>query len=192
MTEQRMSARLTTLARKRGRLPALVTAALVAALILVQSFLASLVGWVINLLYVWASFGVAAFDEFIGWEPSQIVEPFLSVTLPFAIGVFVSLWLIAPLAEQLTLPFVFTRGLLASAAGALLVFVVSLVISVVTQIGYGFDIRGFGHAVIMDIGTTANVFIFTTPIVLFAAVLLWLWLRAHPREYEVSGLIDEV
>ena len=187
-----MSATLTRLARTRGRLPALVTAALIAVLILVQSVLASLAGWIGSTLYQRVSFGSEAFADLIGPQFTQVLEQFARVTLPFAIGVFVSLWLIAPLAEQLTLRFVITRGLLASAAGAVLVFAVSLFVDVVTMVRYVFDIRGFAHSGVIAVGTAIDVLIFTTPIVILGAVLLWLWLRDHPREYEVSGLIDEV
>jgi hypothetical protein len=191
MAQQRMSATLTRLARKRGRLPALVTAALIAALILVQGLLASVAAWIFGGLYERVSFGAAAF-EFHAWQPGYVIEPFLTVTLPFAIGVFLSLWLIAPLAAELTVAFVVTRGLLASAVGALLVLVVNFVIDLVRLVGFGFDIRGFAHAVITEVGQAVDVFIYTTPIVLLGAVLLWLWLRAHPRDYEVAGLIDEL
>ena len=192
MAEQRMSATLTRLARTRGRLPALVTAALIAIAILVQSILGSLAGWASSFFYQLVSFGSAGFSDVVGPQFTQVIEQFTRVTLPFAVGVFVSLWLIAPLAGQLTLRFVITRGLLASAAGAVLVFVVSLVVDVVTMAFYVFDIRGFAHSGVIAISTAINVFIYTTPIVILGAVLLWLWLRDHPREYEVSGLIDEV
>jgi len=191
MAEQRMSAKLTTLARKRGRLPALITAALIAVLILAQSLLASVIGWIGSTFYQRVSFGAAAFDDVPGWQP-YVFDAFLKVTLPLAIGVFVSLWLIAPLAAELTVRFVITRGLLASAAGTVLVLVVAIVVDFITMLGFGFDIRGFAHSVIVAIGTAVDVFIYTTPIVALAAVLLWLWLREHPREYEVSGLIDEL
>jgi hypothetical protein len=192
MAEQRMSARMTHLARKRGRLPALVTAGLIAALLLVQSVLGALFGWVGSTLYQGVSFGAAGFSELVGPQFTQVGDHFARVTVPFAIGVFVSLWLIAPLAEQLTLPFVITRGLLASAAGAVLVFVVSLFIDAVSMIRYVFDIRGLGHSGVIAVGTAIDVVIYTTPIVILGAVLLWLWLREHPRDYEVSGLIDEL
>ncbi len=191
MAEQRMSARLTTLARKRGRLPALITAALVAGLILVQAVVSSLAAWIGGAFYQRVSFGAVAFDDFSPWQP-YLLDSFVKVTLPFAVGVFLSLWLIAPLAGELRVRFVITRGLLASAAGSVLVLVVNVVVEFVTMLGFGFDIRGLAHTGITAIGTAVNVFVYTTPIVVLAAVLLWLWLREHPREYEVSGLIDEL
>jgi MFS family permease len=192
MAEQRMSARLTHLARTRGRLPALITAALIAALILAQSIVSSLVGWLTSVLYQRVSFGAAAFDDLVGPQGDQVMQQFVRVTVPFALGVFVSLWLIAPLAGQLGVRFVITRGLLASAAGGVLVFVVSLFIDLLTMARYVFDIQGAAHSLVIAFSTAINVIIFTTPIVILGAVLLWLWLREHPREYEVSGLIDEL
>ncbi len=85
-----------------------------------------------------------------------------------------------------------TRALLASAAGALLALVVNLFIDFVTMLPFGFDIRGFAHSVIIAISQAIDVFIYTAPIVVLACLLLWLWLKAHPREYEVTGLVDEL
>lgn len=192
MAEPRMSAALTRLARTRGRVPALVAAAVVAAVILVQSLLGSVFGWAVSFLYQLVSFGRAGFSDVVGPQFFGTAEQFAKVTLPFAVGVFVSLWLIAPLAAQLGVRFVITRGLLASAAGGVLVLVVGLFVDLVVYLGAGFSIRGYAHSVIIDIGTAVNVVIYTTPIVLLAAVLLWLWLRANPRDYEVSGIIDEL
>ena len=191
MAEPRMSATLTRLARTRGRLPALVTATIIAAVIVAQSLLGSIAGWIISSLYERVSFGSSGF-EFMPWQALQILDPLWRVTLPYALGVFLSLWLIAPLAEQLTVRYVITRGLLASAAGGVVVLLVSVVTTFATMVTYVFDIRGLAHGLIVSLGTAVNVVIYTTPIVLLGAVLLWLWLRAHPREYEVSGLIDEL
>lgn len=177
MAKQRMSAQLTRLARKRGRLPALVSATLIAAFIVMQTVLSSLAAWLVGGMNERVSFST---------------EPFLTLTLPFAVGVFLSLWLIAPLAAELTVAFVITRGLLASAAGTVLALLVSIVVDLVTLVGLGFSGRGFAHSVIVDLGRACELFIFTTPVVLLAAVLLLLWLREHPRDYEVAGLIDEL
>ena len=186
-----MSATITRLAKKRGRVPALVTAAGMAALLLLQGVLSSLAGWISAQLYARVSFGAESFDP-SPWSFGSLLDPFLQSTLPFAIGVFISLWLIAPIAAELTLPFVITRTLLASAAGALLVLIVAVVVDLVAFLRLGFDIHGFAHSVIVAISQGVGIFITTTPVVVLAGVLLWLWLRDHPREYAVSGLIDEI
>ena len=171
MTDGRMSRTLVSLARRRGRLPALVAALGVAAVLLAQRVLTLLL--VLPLLS--------------GFSPSDIVD-YLSQALPFALGVFLGLWLIAPLADELTLPFVFTRGALATAAGAILVIIAQLVIALVAALDGG-DLR---RDALLSLVTGASAFVSHLILVLFASVLLWLWLRAHPRDYAVSGLIDEV
>lgn len=191
MPDQRMSAKITRLAKKRGRLPALVAALGLALLVLVQSLLLSLVAWIGGALYERVSFGAASF-EWGPWSFGYFSESLLKTTLPFVVGVFVCLWLVAPIAADLTLRFVLTRALLASAFGAIVVLIVSVVVDFVRMLGFGFDIRGFAHSVILAISHAIEVFITMTPLVMFAAVLLWLWLREHPRDYEVLGLIDEV
>lgn len=171
-----MSRTLVSLARRRGRLPALV-AALGIAVVLV-------LGRTLNELVVW----IAGPD----FDPSRVID-YLPEALPFALGVFLGLWLIAPLADELTLPFVFTRGALATAAGAILVIVAGLVIAVVAAVDEGtFDGRGFVRDATLAALSGLSSFVNYLIPVLFASVLLWLWLRAHPRDYAVSGLIDEV
>jgi hypothetical protein len=191
MAEQRMSAQLTRLAKKRGRLPALVAALGLALLLLLQSLLTSLSAWIGGALYARVSFGAESF-ELGQWQVNYFIDPVLKSTLPFALGVFISLWLIAPLAAELTLRFVLTRALLAATAGALLVTLVSVVVDFVSMLKFGFDVRGLAHSGILAISQGVNAFIYTTPVVMFAGVLLWFWLKEHPREYEVTGLIDEL
>ena len=167
-----MSRTLVSLARRRGRLPALVAALGVAAALVVMRLLNSV----------------------LAAEPlGDAVVEFLPVALPFALGVFLGLWRIAPLAGELTMPFVFTRGGLATAAGAILVILAHLVITAVEALdGGGLDARELAQGAVADVLAGAGSFVnFLIP-VLFASVLLWLWLREHPRDYAVSGLIDEV
>ena len=179
MTDGRMSRTLISLARRRGRLPALVAALGIAVVLLIVRVLNELVSF-------------AAIGGDLGFDGAQIVD-YLPYALPFALGVFLGLWLIAPLADELTLPFVFTRGGLATAAGAILVIVAQLVIAVVDAVSPGpFDGEQLAGDAVLGVLTGVSSFINHLILVLFASVLLWLWLRAHPRDYAVSGLIDEV
>lgn len=174
-----MSRTIVSLARRRGRLPALVAALGVAAVLVLVRTLNELV-----------SFAAQGGDD--GFDGNQIAD-YLPLALPFALGVFLGLWLIAPLADELTLPFVFTRGALATAAGAILVIVAHLVIAVVAAVSPGpFDGRALADDAVLSVLTGVSSFVNHLVLVLFASVLLWLWLRAHPRDYAVSGLIDEV
>lgn len=174
-----MSRTLLSLARRRGRLPALVAALGIAAVLLIGRALTELLSF-------------AAKGGSDGFDGSQIAT-YLPHSLPFALGVFLALWLIAPLADELTLPFVFTRGALATAAGAILVIVAEFVIAVVAAVSPGpFDGRALANDTLLALLAGASAFVSHLILVLFASMLLWLWLRAHPRDYAVSGLIDEV
>ena len=110
-----------------------------------------------------------------------------------------ALWLIAPLAGELTLRFVLTRGALAAAAGSVLVILVGVVVALLEGVGSavqsgigGGALPGVLDRSILALSTGVGAFVIEIVAVLFASVLLWLWLREHPRSYEVSGLIDEV
>jgi len=204
MPEQRMSAQITKLAKKRGRLPALVTALGVAVLLVVQQLLDSLVNWLL-------ASGVAALDDSpdsgfsnvsITYEFDPRTDLLFLYVLPMVLGVFLALWLLAPISHELDLRFTLTRAALASAAGSLLILLVGTVVALLTFLGV--DINGvqvidggmngtlLAQGCLLALAHAAQAFIFKTPVVMLAGVLLWLWLREHPREYDVSGLIDEV
>jgi hypothetical protein len=199
MPEQRMSAQLTRLAKKRGRLPALVTALGLLALMAAQEFLASFVNYLGSLGYIGvdqaqpenSGLHDITIDNSYQFTPS--IDTVLHYLLPFALGVFVALWLLAPISDELTARFVITRAGLAALAASLLVILVNLVLGLVWSVGAGgFDSTFFLHSVVESLTSGLLGFIFKTPLVMFAGVLLWLWLRDHPREYAVAGLIDEL
>lgn len=191
-----MSRTLVSLARRRGRLPALVAALGIALLLVALRTVNELLSWVavstVAPVQATAPVGVYELGTQSGFDWARVVD-YLPQALPFALGVFLGLWLIAPLADELTLPFVFTRGALATAAGAILVILAEFVIAVVDAIGGGgFGGAAFARDAALAALTGVSGFVNYLIPVLFASVLLWLWLRAHPRDYAVSGLIDEV
>jgi hypothetical protein len=197
MPEQRMSAQLTKLAKKRGRLPALVTALGLLMLLSVQSFLSSVVNYFGSLGYI----GIdrarpensGPYDVGTIYQFAPSLDELLHYLIPFALGVFVALWLLAPISDELTLRFVITRAGLAALTGSLLVIAVNLVLGLVWSLSSaGFDSTVFLQSLVEAMTTGLSTFIFQTPLVMFAGVLLWLWLRDHPREYAVAGLIDEL
>ena len=194
-----MSRTLVSLARRRGRLPALVAALCIAAVLMLVRLVNELVAWMAasavaasQPVSLGAGDGLYELQPTAGFDASRLLD-YLPQALPFALGVFLGLWLIAPLADELTLPFVFTRGALATAAGAVLVVVAQVVIALVVAVEEGV-LNGQGFVRDVSLGALAGLssFVNYLLIVLFASVLLWLWLRAHPRDYAVSGLIDEL
>ena len=148
----------------------------------------------------------------LGQSNSQDVLPALFPTylwglvlgvLPFVVGVFLSLWLLAPVAAELHIAHVITRSLLAVAAGGLIVFLVQLLGSLFrsfdSSAGQVFGwAAGFFTTVssneqwAFSIYTALSTAISLIPLTVLAGVLLWVWLQAHPAKHPVSGLIDEV
>lgn len=203
-----MSATITRLATKRGRVPALVTAVGVLAVLLAQDVLSSLVGY----FQASSSLSLQAaqaesnglYDLNVGFSPWPTLEGILRFVLPFALGVFLSLWVIAPVSHELTPRFVLTRAGLATLAGAVLVIIANVLFAVFGAFsptgslsGNSFPTPGFDgsylvQGMIAALAAGLNAVISKAPLVLLAGVLLWLWLRDHPREYAVSGLIDEI
>lgn len=207
MPEQRMSAQLARLAKKRGRLPALVTALGLALLLAAQRLLVSLFGW-------FEASGVVAIQgpnenaAASGLYELNAAPPFdpdllglLYFAFPLALGVFLALWLLAPISHELTVRFVLTRAALAAACAGLVHLVFGIAIALLAW--FGADVNAFAPFAAWDGAMLLqNVFrslmgaiqtlIWITPLVMFACVLLWLWLRDHPRDYAVAGIIDEV
>ena len=208
MAEQRMSTRLTKLAQKRGRLPALVTALALGGLLAVQQFVTGVVAFLTYLVYAASApaetgGGLEQLTT-AGFQFQPTLDQLLFLILPFALGVFIALWLIAPISDELTLPFVLTRAGLAAASAAVVVIVFTAVKGLFDSIGAlspfdaaesapaGVNLAAFGYNALNAVTGGINIFVFSGPAVLLAGVMLWLWLRAHPREYAVAGLVDEL
>ena len=206
MTEQRMSAAITKLAKRRGRLPAFVAALGLAGLLVAQRLLSGLISWLEITGLIAMQGHDASLETGLAGLTVGAFDPSLSdlsfFVLPFALGVYISLWLFAPVSHELDLRFVLTRAGLAAAAGSLVYLVVGLVLALLGWLGIdegvfqSFGLTGDTPALVQGlfraITGAVQTFISLTPAVMFVVVLLWIWLRDHPREYEVSGLIDEV
>ena len=130
---------------------------------------------------------------------------FVLSSLPFVIGVFLSLWLLAPIAAELHIGHVITRSLLAVAVGTAVVFLVHLFGGLLGQISssegmvfgwaaavFGSVVSTFGSALSNAVHNALGLAINLAPLTVLAGVLLWVWLRSHPAKHPVAGLIDEV
>jgi hypothetical protein len=176
--------------RKRGALPAALTALGVGVVLVVTQVLQVLVTW-------------------IGRDPATTLGVFGSLQLnffvsilPVIVGVFLSLWIIAPIAPELRLGHVITRAILAAGIGCALTFLVAVLLSVAVQFGQAVpnafagsitvDARGIFEGIIRSFGSALAQFIGLIPLVVLAGILEWLWLEQHPRQHEVSGLVDDV
>lgn len=126
-------------------------------------------------------------------------------SLPFVIGVFLSLWLLAPVAAELHIGHVITRSLLAVLMGAVVIFLVQFSTGLLGQVSdsqglvfgwasavFGSVVSSFGSALSNAVLSALGTAISMIPLTVLAGVLLWVWLREHPVKHPVAGLIDEV
>ena len=126
----------------------------------------------------------------------------LVMLLLFAGGVFLSLWLIAPILSTLTLKQTLLRGLLATAVGAVLVLLFSLAMNLIGPfsgagplLGNAFpwpSTDGAIQAFTMSLQTGIGALVRQAPVVLLVVVMAWLWLQKHPLEQAVSADTAEV
>jgi hypothetical protein len=118
--------------------------------------------------------------------------------LPFAFGVFLSFWQLAPIAPTLRLAHVVTRATLATAVGGLVLFLVFLIAQVISDLivpAGGGALSAFDH-----LGTDALTAMLRAlaaivgylPAVALSAILLWGWLQRHPLTRPAHGALDEV
>jgi hypothetical protein len=127
----------------------------------------------------------------------------LSASLPFALGVFIAFWQIAPVSPQLRMAHVVTRALLATviatAATFLLAFIVAALL-IFAQTDPGLVVNGGADAVgrnLLDalrsvLPGTLNILIDGLVVVPLAALLLWGWQQSHPPKTAPKGALDEV
>ena len=180
------------LVNRHGAFVAAVTALAVGAAIILEQLLQYFIG----LLSV-LSVGQPPFGSF---PLGQV----LLVAIPFAIGFFASLWIIAPIAEELRLPHVITRAILATGVASTLVFVVLAIVGILSAFSWDgaifgqsfpttrFDGGGAVGALSRALTSALLTLITTLPLGALAGVLLWIWRKDHPPRKPLSGLIDEV
>jgi hypothetical protein len=176
--------------RQHGFLVALASGLVVLAVSLVQNVLNA----VITQLTFLGSSDVPAWQWWAGYATQ-----FATSAVPLAIGVFLSVWFIAPIGPDLHIAHVITRSVLAAAVGGALVFVVSVVtngFSLVTN-GLMGQIRipvVEGDQFLQALGFSASIaggqFVMVTPLVILVGVLLRMWLERHPSEHEIVGIVD--
>lgn len=116
----------------------------------------------------------------------------LGTPLPFAIGVLLAFWQIAPIAPQLRMAHVVTRALLAAVLGAVAAAVIGFGAGIVGGLLQALRLRDVLAAGLEALPAALNVLIQGLVVVPFAALLLWGWLQSHPPRRAPSGALDEV
>jgi len=117
------------------------------------------------------------------------------VAIPFAVGFFVSLWIVAPIAEELRIGHVITRAVLATGIASTVVFVVLALIAIggaVRGLPLGFDGGSAVDGLMRSLQSALGTFVSNLPLSVLAGVLLWVWRKDNPPRKPLSGLIDEV
>lgn len=182
------------LVNRHGAFVSAVTGALVGVALLLMGLLRTLAQVLGNL-----SLGPLGFD--LGSAVLSSIVNTLALAAPFAVGFFLSLWIVAPIAEELRLPHVVTRAVLATGVASTVFFIAWAIIELVRALTVEFpptpglfDVTGPTPLTVI-VGAlidAATTFISALPLGILAGVLLWLWHKDHPPRHPLSGLIDEV
>ena len=186
--------------RKHGALVSAVTALALTAFLIVQKTLAALISWVGILPYLSSEQGSYQLSPF-----GPALWPTVVLAVAFGLGFFVSLWLVAPIAEELRVGHVVTRAVLATGIASTVVFIAYATFGVIgafspsggSLAGYEFPWPTFsGDNAVLALGraleTGLQTFVGMLPLGVLAGVLLWLWRKDHPPKHPLAGYIDEI
>jgi len=166
-------------------------AGIVAAVMVVQTVLGAIVSFFGNLGYGAGNGdmfgGLNAYNPLVG-----TFQQFTTSVLPIAAGVFLAFWLVVPITADLALARVVVRSLVAAAIASAVSLVISVVFALATAVstagplfGNSFPVPDGGSLVFSLVGSIQSVaftFLSTTPLIVLAGVLVWLWVskRASP------------
>lgn len=168
---------VTTEVRTSSRVTAAYAAGLVLAVMVAQQL--------VNAVYSVAVYGSSG--QLGLWLGGLGVE-FLTVRLPFALGVFVSFWLVARIVAEHRMAQVVARSLAAAALGALAVLVATFLAEATARLSgvswFGDSLSGVAqvfarsgnYALAVGASQAVNALIFAAPVVVLAGVCLWFWL----------------
>jgi hypothetical protein len=182
--------------RTRGALVAAITALGVGLTILAGRLLIALVELLepTTSTFGWVAYAPLATDGATSAVPAEatLLSPVglaLATILPFTVGYFVALWVIAPITHELRVGHVITRSILATGVGATLWFVSLGVIATISFVSIGAvgEIAPqLGYALV----SALTALITLLPLGVLGGVLQWVWRTGHPSEHHIEGLID--
>ncbi|CAN5495355.1 hypothetical protein BH10ACT7_BH10ACT7_24500 [soil metagenome] len=190
-----MAVTMKQIVQRHGAFVSAVTAAAVGLVIVVTRILTAL----ITVLGVLPYLDQISSDPW-GWG---LRDAFLT-GIPFALGFFISLWIIAPIAEELRIGHVITRAVLATGVGSSVLFVVLAIMAIAGAFTFGqpmfgnsFQPPGFDTTYVLTglsgaLQGALLAFVGLLPLGVLAGVLLWLWRKDNPPKKPLAGLIDEV
>ncbi|HEX7834125.1 MAG TPA: hypothetical protein VF479_01510 [Pseudolysinimonas sp.] len=133
--------------------------------------------------------------SYLGLYVKGALPTALGASLPFAIGVFLSFWQVAPVSPQLRMAHVVTRSLLAAVIGAFATLVIGFVVAAtvnLTQGGLDGIADGLLDAAHSVLPGALGILIDGLVVVPLAALLLWGRLQSHPPKTAPRGALDDV
>jgi len=122
---------------------------------------------------------------------ASIGEQIAFAGVPFALGVFLTLWLVRPVVARSSVWRVIGGGAIAAVGGGILMFVVQLLLQIVRSPDYNLMGRIPGVSAFYSVGSSLNAIINGMPLVVLAVVLLWLYLRRRANSPAISGTLEE-
>lgn len=188
-----MAVSVKAIVQTRGALIAAIVALGVGVVLVAQQYLQSLITLIATLPYMDP-------PGFYLPSPGAVIVSFL----PLVIGVFLSLWLLAPVAAELRVGHVVARSILAVGVGCTLVFVALGIVAIVGSVSFTGAIFGSsfptpavsGASIASGLGSALAQalirFVEVAPVGVLGGVLAWIWLTRHPAKHPVSGMLDEV
>jgi hypothetical protein len=189
----RMSETITKAMKRPGFIPAFLAGLGVFVALTLIGFLTALFSTLSLVAYA----SVAQDDVGQLWF-AQLVNS-LTGPLPFAVGVFLCFWQVAPIAPVLRLAHVVTRSILSALFGAAVMWIVALALHVVVDISNtpfatpAADVLGkLGPVALQSLFQALAVTTGYLPVAVLAGILLWGWLQRHPPGKAVHGTLDEV
>jgi hypothetical protein len=178
--------------KRPGAVPALLAGVGVFATLLLIGFVQAL------LSTVWGVSQSAGAD-YVGAVWGARLQESLSGLLPFAVGVFLCFWQVAPIAPVLRLAHVVTRSILAALVGGAVIWLVNVLFRLVVDVART-SFTTPAVQVLDELGPDALESLFRAlsatvqflPVTVLAGILLWGWLQRHPLDKPVHGALDEV
>lgn len=178
---------------RRGPYSALVTAGGILAVLLVQALLLLLVNLVKTAAYLAPSGEPGnSVGSWVGDVLAQLVGDSFTAAIPFAAGVFLSLWRLLPITADLRLASAAARAIVAAVVGGLAAVAASVLVAIALGLSgvvpFLGDVAGgivragsdIWLSVLSAVLGSLSALILNIPLVLLAGLLLWGWLRRHP------------
>jgi hypothetical protein len=144
------------------------------------------------------SAGVGSYPEAVAWSWQESFVGLLDTALPLSIGTFLVFGLLLPIRRELRMAQVIWRGALAVVVGAALAGAVQAILSlgafgppaVETDGLYG--LTPIAPSPVDLVLGAMSLVVVHLPLVVLAAVLLWIWRRRTPLTASTGGALDEV